>query len=460
MQHAVVVLAAGLGSRMKSQLPKVLHPLLGKPLLAYCVETALATKPSKVVVVTGHGAERVQALLSVYGVDWAIQEKQLGTAHALAQAEPQLKGFQGPVLLIQGDTPFTRPETLKGLLAALGSAGMALVTAKLADPRGYGRVLRDAKGMVAANIEEKDATPDQKRIQEINTGVYAFNSQVWEMLRLVDNKNAGGEYYLPDLIRVYRERGKEVVGLEAEDANEFLGINSREQLAQAEALMLERLRRDWMAKGVRMILPETIYLEPSVRLAPDATLWPGVILRGSTQIGEGAEVGAYSVLTDAVLGPGATVKSHVVIEGGSIAGGADAGPFARIRAGTVIESGAHVGNFVELKNAHLGKGAKAGHVSYLGDVDIGEEANIGAGTIVANFDGKKKHQTRVGKRAFIGSNSTLIAPVNIGDQAYVAAGSAINQDVPGEALGIAREHQRNIEGYARRKKPAPREQEE
>ncbi|WP_147371047.1 bifunctional UDP-N-acetylglucosamine diphosphorylase/glucosamine-1-phosphate N-acetyltransferase GlmU, partial [Meiothermus luteus] len=290
MAHAVVILAAGLGTRMKSKLPKVLHPLLGRPLVGYCIETAFKSGAERVVVVVGHGAAQVrQAFADQPGLTFVEQKEQLGTAHALAQAESVLAGFPGPIVVTQGDTPLTRVETLKGLVEVLRRerAGMALLTMRLADPTGYGRIVRDEKGEILRNVEQKDATPEEQAIQEINPGVYCFDGSLWEKLKRVDNRNAANEYYLPDLIRIYREAGEKVASVESKDPDELLGINSRAQLAQVERVLLERLRAYWMAQGVRMVLPESIYLEPSVELAPDVTLWPGVVLRGQTRLGEG-----------------------------------------------------------------------------------------------------------------------------------------------------------------------------
>ncbi|MFD3006046.1 bifunctional UDP-N-acetylglucosamine diphosphorylase/glucosamine-1-phosphate N-acetyltransferase GlmU [Thermus tengchongensis] len=449
--HAHVILAAGQGTRMKSRLPKVLHPLLGKPMLAYAVETALALSPEKLVVVVGHGGEEVAAALRDYPVAVAWQKEQLGTAHALLQAEPFLQGFSGPVLVTQGDTPLLRPETLKGLLVKVQEgAGMALLTVELPDPTGYGRILRQGEE-VLGNVEEKDASPEIRAIREVNAGAYAFDGLLFTALKEVRNENAAREYYLPDLIAIYRAHGRKVVAVKGV-ADEALGVNTREELARVEGVLLSALRREWMRKGVRMILPESIYLEPTVELAPDVTLWPGVVLKGQTRIGEGAEVGPYAVLEDTVLEPRARVLAHTVAQGAVIGRGADAGPFARLRPGAVLREGVHVGNFVEVKNSLLHPGVKAGHLAYLGDAEVGEGANIGAGVITANYDGKRKHKTLIGKGAFIGSNAVLVAPVKVGDGAMVGAGSVITHEVPEDALAVARGRQRNIEGYARRKR--------
>ncbi len=449
--HAHVILAAGQGTRMKSRLPKVLHPLLGKPMLAYGVETALALAPEKLVVVVGHGAQQVMQALEGYPVEVAVQEAQLGTAHALLQAEAFLRGFPGPILVTQGDTPLLRPETLRALLERVEEgAGMALLTTELPDPTGYGRILRQGEE-VLGNVEEKDATPEVKAIREVNAGAYAFDAFLFQALKEVKNENAAREYYLPDLIGIYRAHGRKVVAVQGV-AEEALGVNTREELARVEGVLLAALRREWMRKGVRMILPESIYLEASVELAPDVTLWPGVVLKGKTKIGEGAEVGPYAILEDTLLEPGARVQAHTVAQGAVMGSGADAGPFARLRPGAVLKERVHVGNFVEVKNSLLHPGVKAGHLAYLGDAEVGEGTNIGAGVITANYDGKRKHKTYIGKGAFIGSNSVLVAPVRVGDGAMVGAGSVITQDVPEEALAIARERQRNLLGYARRKR--------
>ena len=448
--HAHVILAAGQGTRMRSRLPKVLHPLLGKPMLAYAVEAALALAPEKLVVVVGHGAEAVKEALRGYPVVFAEQKEQLGTAHALLQAESLLGGFPGPFLVTQGDTPLLRPETLKALLVGVREgAGMALLTVELPDPTGYGRILREGEE-VLGNVEEKDAPPEVKALKEVNAGAYALDGFLFQALKGVQNENAAREYYLPDLIAIYRAHGRKVVAVRGV-VEEALGVNTREELARVEEVLLRTLRAHWMRQGVRMVLPESIYLEPTVELSPDVTLWPGVILKGRTRIGEGCEVGAYSLLEDTILEAGARVHAHTVAQGAHLFPGAEAGPFARLRPGAVLREEVHVGNFVEVKKSLLHKGVKAGHLAYLGDAEVGEGTNIGAGVITANYDGKRKHKTEIGKKAFIGSDSVLVAPVKVGDKAMVGAGSVITQDVPEGALAVARGRQRNLEGYALKK---------
>jgi len=453
MSFAVVVLAAGKGTRMKSALPKVLHPLLGRPLIEYSARASQEAGAEKVVVVVGHGAEAVSEALAPLGVQTAVQTEQLGTAHALASARPALAGWSGPVVVTMGDAPLISAETLRNLAAAVPpDGGMAMLTFEPADPAQYGRVVRDEAGNVARVVEFKDASPEERAVREVNAGVYAFDGNVWEFLQEVDRNNAAGEYYLPDLIGVYQRHGLPVRAFKAADPTELLAINDRLQLAEVERALLNKLRQEWLRAGVRMIMPETVYLEPGVELAPDVTLEPGVMLKGQTRIGEGSSVGAYSIISDSELAAGVEVRPHSVLEGAVLKEGAVVGPFARLRPQAVLEEGAFVGNFVEVKKSRLGPGVKAGHLAYLGDAMIGAGSNIGAGTITANYDGQKKHPTIIGPRAFIGSNSVLIAPVRIGAEATVAAGSAINQEVPGGALAIARGRQRNIEGWAERQR--------
>lgn len=461
MSFAVVVLAAGKGTRMKSALPKVLHPLLGRPLVTYAARAAQQAGAERVVVVVGHGAEAVQEVLEPLGVRTALQAEQLGTAHALASARPELADWDGPVVVTMGDAPLISAATLRGLAEALpAGGGMAMLTFEPDDPAQYGRVIRDEAGNVARVAEFKDATPEERAIREVNAGVYAFDANVWSFLDEIDRDNAAGEYYLPDLIEVYQKRGLPVRAFKADDPTELLAVNDRVQLAAVERVLLDRLRERWMREGVRMVMPETVYLEPDVELAPDVTLEPGVVLKSGTRIGEGGFVGAFSIVADSELAPGAEVRPHSVLEGARLGPGAVAGPFARLRPGAVLEEGAFAGNFVEVKKSRLGPGVKAGHLAYLGDAEVGAGTNVGAGTITANYDGVKKHPTIIGPRAFIGSNSVLIAPVRIGPEATVAAGSAINQDVPEGALAIARGRQRNIEGWAARKRRASDSQEE
>ncbi|GMA16161.1 UDP-N-acetylglucosamine diphosphorylase/glucosamine-1-phosphate N-acetyltransferase [Deinococcus metallilatus] len=457
----VVILAAGQGTRMKSALPKVLHPVAGRPMVAWAVKAARELGARNIVVVTGHGAEQVETALQGAGVRFARQEQQSGTGNAFLVGADALKG-QGDadVLVLYGDTPLLRPETLRALIAdhhAQGSA-FTILTGELPDATGYGRILRDAEGNVERIVEEKAATPEEKAVREFNSGVYVMDGRAPELARRITNDNAAGEYYLTDLLELYRGEGAKVRAFKLADPDEVMGANDRTQLAQAEGIVRQRINMAHMKAGATLQAPDTTYIEDTVTLGRDVTIEPGVILRGQTRVADGVTVGAYSVVTDSVLEEGVVVKPHSVLEGAQVGTDSDVGPFARLRPGTVLGQGVHIGNFVETKNARLDAGVKAGHLAYLGDVTIGAETNVGAGTIVANFDGVNKHQSTVGAGVFIGSNSTLIAPRVIGDAAFIAAGSAVHEDVPEGALAVARGKQRTLEGWSRRYWGGMREQ--
>ncbi|WP_221088002.1 bifunctional UDP-N-acetylglucosamine diphosphorylase/glucosamine-1-phosphate N-acetyltransferase GlmU [Deinococcus aquaedulcis] len=449
----VVILAAGQGTRMKSTLPKVLHPVAGRPMVAWAVKAAHELGARQVVVVTGHGAEQVEAALAGQPVVFARQAQQLGTGHAFLTGLEALHSHgDADVLVLYGDTPLLRAQTLRDLLAdhrARGSA-FTVLTGELPDATGYGRILRDEQGAVSRIVEQKDATPEERAVREFNSGVYLMDGRARDLAARITNTNASGEYYLTDLLGLYREQGAAVQAFKLPDPDEVMGANDRLGLADAQRILRARLTEAHMRAGVTIPMPETVYIEDTVQIAQDVTLEPGVVLRGHTRIASGVTVGAYSVLTDAVLHESVMVKPHSVLEGAEVGAGSDVGPFARLRPGTVLAEGVHIGNFVETKNAQLAAGVKAGHLAYLGDVTIGQETNVGAGTIVANFDGVNKHRTQVGAGVFIGSNSTLIAPRVVGDAAFVAAGSALHEDVPEGALAVARGKQRTLEGWSRR----------
>ncbi|ABF46261.1 UDP-N-acetylglucosamine pyrophosphorylase [Deinococcus geothermalis DSM 11300] len=449
----VVILAAGQGTRMKSALPKVLHPVAGRPMVAWAVKAAKALGARDIVVVTGHGAEQVEAALAGSGVRFARQAQQLGTGNAfLVGAEALRHQGDADILVLYGDTPLLRPETLRALLAdhRAHNSALTILTAELPDATGYGRILRDADGHVERIVEEKAATPEEKAVREFNSGVYVLDARAPELARRITNDNPAGEYYLTDLLELYRQEGAQVRAFKLHDPDEVMGANDRVQLAQAAAVLRRRINTAHMQAGVTLQDPSTIQIEDTVTLGRDVTLEPGVILRGQTRVADGVTIGAYSVVTDSVLEEGVIVKPHSVLEGAHVGKGSDVGPFARLRPGTVLEESVHIGNFVETKNARLAEGVKAGHLAYLGDVTIGAETNVGAGTIIANFDGVHKHQSTVGAGVFIGSNATLIAPRVIGDAAFIAAGSAVHADVPEGALAIARGKQRTLEGWSRR----------
>jgi bifunctional UDP-N-acetylglucosamine pyrophosphorylase/glucosamine-1-phosphate N-acetyltransferase len=451
----IVLLAAGKGTRMKSAVPKVLHPAAGLPLIEHVLRAADALSPASTVVVLGHEAEAVRTRLgSRPSLTVAVQEPQLGTGHALLQAEPALAGRSGTVVVLSGDVPLLRRETIERLVETHHRQGAAatVLTASVPHPAGYGRIVRQ-DGAIAAIVEHRDATPEQRNIREINSSIYAFDlPPLFEALRSVGSANAQGEYYLPDLVRIYRERGLVLETVELADPTEILGVNSRRELAIVGAHLRDRKNDALMAEGVTIVDPATTWIDPDVTVGADTILWPGVCLQGSTTIGARCEIQTSVRIADATLGDDVFVNSFCVIVESRIRSGARLGPFAHIRPQSDVGEQAHVGNFVELKKTTLGRGSKANHLAYLGDATIGERANIGAGTITCNYDGVNKNPTVIGDGAFIGSDSQLIAPVRIGDGAYVAAGSSITDDVPKGALAIARGTQVNKEGWVAKRR--------
>ena len=409
----VLILAAGQGTRMKSALPKVLHPVGGRPMVGWSLRAAQELGARRIVVVTGHGADQVEAALQGPGVAFARQTQQLGTGHAFRCGAEALEGDgQADILVLYGDTPLLRTETLRELLRdhRERASSMTVLTGHKDDATGYGRVLRGEGGDVVGIVEEKDATQEQRAVREFNSGVYVFDARSPELARGIKNDNAAGEYYLTDLLGMYRELGAPVRAYALGDPVEVEGANDRVALAGLEAELGRRLLEGHMRAGVTIQKPESVTVEDGVELGRDVVIEPGVILRGQTRVAEGARIGAYSVVTNSEVGPGAVIRPHSVLEEAVVGAGSDVGPFARLRPGSVLGQSVHIGNFVETKNARLADGVKAGHLAYLGDVTIGAETNVGAGTIVANFDGVNKHPSQIGAGVFIGSNSTVIAP--------------------------------------------------
>jgi len=453
----IVLLAAGKGTRMKSAIPKVLHAACGLPLIEHVLRAAAPLSPETVVVVVGHEAELVTArLASRSSTTFAVQEPQLGTGHALLQAEPALSGKCGTVVVLSGDVPLLRPETLDRLVQThlAQRAAATVLTATVTDPTGYGRIVR-TDGRIAAIVEHRDASPDVRAITEVNSAIYAFDlAPLFESLRGIGSANAQGEYYLPDLVRMYRERGLPVETVLLDDPTEVMGVNTRRELAYVAARLRDRKNDELMAAGVTIIDPDTTWIEPDVTVGPDTILHPGVYLQGRTTVGGACELHSNVRVVDSVIDDDVFVNSFCLIEASRVRAGATLGPFAHLRPQSDVGEQAHVGNFVELKKTVLGRGAKANHLAYLGDAVIGEKVNIGAGTITCNYDGVNKHQTVIGDGAFIGSDSQLIAPVTVGAGAYVAAGSSITQDVPAGALGIARGTQVNKDGWVAKRKRA------
>ncbi|MBY0505884.1 MAG: bifunctional UDP-N-acetylglucosamine diphosphorylase/glucosamine-1-phosphate N-acetyltransferase GlmU [Bryobacteraceae bacterium] len=442
---SMVILAAGMGTRMKSKLPKVLHQAGGLPIVAHVAQSALAlAPPERVVVVTGHGAEEVEAYLSPYKTRFARQAEQKGTGHALMVAADQVQAREGLLVVLYGDCPLLSADTITRLLAQHAATGAAatVITALLDDPTGYGRMILDAEGNCEAIVEQKAATPAQLAVREINSGIYCFNAPLlWRHLAEITPNAASGEIYLTDMIEILRRHGHRVKTLRVADPAEILGINTRLELAQADRYLRDRKAKQLMLEGVTLERPETITLDKFVEVGPDTIVESFVHLRGNTRIGRDCRIGTGCVLTNATLADGVVLHPYCVISDSEIATHAHLGPFARLRMQAQVEAGAHVGNFVELKKTRLGKGAKASHLAYLGDAKIGAEVNIGAGTITCNYDGQKKHATIIGEGAFIGSNSTLVAPVEIGENAYVAAGSVITENVPASTLALGRARQ-------------------
>jgi bifunctional UDP-N-acetylglucosamine pyrophosphorylase/glucosamine-1-phosphate N-acetyltransferase len=455
----VVVLAGGKGMRMKSAVAKVLHQAAALPLIEHVLRAAAAVAPASIIVVVGHQAEDVKRALSNRpDLRFAVQEPQLGTGHALLQAEPLLAEAAGTVLLLSGDVPLLRRHTLVELVQHHHErqAAVTVLTARLEAPDGYGRIVRE-NGQIAAIVEHKDASKEERQIQEINSGIYAFElGPLFGALKELGSGNAQGEYYLPDLVRAYRTRGLKVESVTVKDAREVLGVNSRRELADVTTIINRERNDALMDSGVTLIDPATVYVGPDVTVGPDTIIHPGVHLEGRTRIGARCQIHSGVRLVDSTVDDDVTINNFCVIVNSSIAKGAEVGPFARMRPETKIGEGVHIGNFVELKKTSIGRGSKASHLSYLGDATIGERVNIGAGTITCNYDGTRKSPTVIEDGAFIGSDSQLVAPVRIGRDAYVAAGSSVTEDVPPGSLAIARSKQINKEGWVARKKAAKR----
>ncbi|WP_243351574.1 bifunctional UDP-N-acetylglucosamine diphosphorylase/glucosamine-1-phosphate N-acetyltransferase GlmU [Stenotrophomonas acidaminiphila] len=447
----VIILAAGAGKRMKSALPKVLQPVAGRPMLAHVIETARQLQPAGIHVVHGHGGEAVRAAFA--GQDdlaWAEQVQQLGTGHAVLQAMPAVPDT-AQVLVLYGDVPLIRADTLRALL--YDAPRLAVLVAELDDPSGYGRIVRDAEGKVAAIVEQKDADDEHKRIRTVNTGIItAESTALRRWLSGLSNANAQGEYYLTDVFAAAAAEYTPALLVHVADPQEAEGANDPWQLAQLERAWQLRAARALCEQGVRLLDPARLDQRGTVKAGRDVQIDANVVLEGEVELGDGVTIGAFVRLKDVRLGAGTQVRPHCDLEGVVSEGAAQIGPFARLRPGTVLADGVHVGNFVETKNATLGKGSKANHLTYLGDAVIGSGSNIGAGTITCNYDGVNKFQTRIGDRVFVGSNSALVAPVSLGDGATIAAGSVVTRDAPADRLTVARSRQQTIEGWKRPQK--------
>ncbi len=452
MELSVLILAAGKGTRMKSILPKVMQPLAGKPLLAHVLATAKQLQAQRTIVVYGHGGELVQKHFSDESIGWALQAEQKGTGHAVQVALSQLPET-GKTLILYGDVPLTTTTTLEKLLALVtDDNSLGLLSVNLDNPTGYGRIVREA-GLVQRIVEQKDASEQEKLITEVNTGILCVpNKHLHTWLPTLKNTNAQGEYYLTDIIALAVADGITVQTHQPTAAWEVEGINDKLQLATLERVY-QRLQADnLMRAGATIIDPNRFDVRGTVIIGMDVSFDINVILEGHNQLGNGVHIGANCSLKNCILGDGVVIKANSVLEGAVIGNNADVGPFARLRAGTQLAANVHIGNFVEVKNTVMHEGAKAGHLSYIGDAEVGARANIGAGTITCNYDGANKSKTMIGADAFIGSNASLVAPVTIGDGATTGAGSAISKDVPADSLAIGRGIQRNIEGWQRPRK--------
>jgi bifunctional UDP-N-acetylglucosamine pyrophosphorylase/glucosamine-1-phosphate N-acetyltransferase len=451
----VVILAAGLGTRMRSKRAKVLHRAGGLTLVEHVVAAATAVAPpDRIITVTGHQAEEVETALEPYGIGFVRQFEQKGTGHALAACKERLQNLDGLLMVLYGDTPLLSPVTLERLRDLQSSSGTAatLITTTLEDPSGYGRVILNDQGDVTAIVEEKAATAKQKSIQVINSGIYCFEAPLlWKHIVELRPNPVSGELYLTDMAEILTRHGHRVGALHIDDPDELLGINTRIELADADRVLRERKCRELMLAGVTIERPETVTIDMHVEVGADTVVEPFARLLGATAIGEDCRVGAGAILESSALADRVVVAPYTLVANSRIETGAQVGPFARLRMDAHVGPDARVGNFVELKNAHLGKGAKSQHLTYLGDSEIGAGSNIGAGTITCNYDGQRKHRTTIGERAFIGSNSTLVAPVEIGPDSYVGAGSVITENVPPEALALGRGRQVVKPGWVKKK---------
>lgn len=449
MNIQVLILAAGKGTRMKSKYPKVIHEVCGMPMVSHVLRAAAEISQSRPLVVVGFGAEQVQEVVGDYP-EYILQKEQLGTGHAVMMAQEQLSRMEdGHLLVLYGDTPLITAGTLRCMLGVHQEqdAAATVLTAILNRPFGYGRIVRDQDGRLAGIVEEKDATLEEKGIKEINTGLYCFRiSALLRVLPRLSPQNAQGEYYLTDVIKLLRGNGEKLATIPVEDFEEIQGPNDRKALAEVEAIMRRRILDHWMLEGVTIVDPATTFIDPKVRIGQDTRILPGTILQGETEIGADCLIGPATQLTEVKVGDGSKI-SRSVLEHASIGNGVQIGPFAYLRPGTVVEDNVKVGDFVELKNSHIGNGSKIPHLSYIGDSLVGSGVNIGCGTITCNYDGKDKYQTVIGDGVFVGSNTNLVAPVKVGDGATIAAGSTITKDVPANSLAVARGRQIVKEGW-------------
>ncbi|MBV8549667.1 MAG: bifunctional UDP-N-acetylglucosamine diphosphorylase/glucosamine-1-phosphate N-acetyltransferase GlmU [Acidobacteriaceae bacterium] len=459
----VVILAAGLGTRMKSNKAKVLHQAGGDTLLNHIIRAALHVAPPEgIVAVVGHQAAQVRESVKVPGIRFAEQSEQKGTGHAVLCAREAVAQNGGQLFILNGDGPLLRSETLAALIrhASEDNLAGALITTEMDDPSGYGRIVRDDHGHIAAIVEQKAASPEQLKIQEVNPGLYCFKAApFWEHIGEIQPNNAAREYYLTDMVEILRRHGHRVAPFLVPDATELLGINTRVELAVADGILRARKARDLMLSGVTIENPDSVTIDVNVDIQPDTVIEANVQLRGETRIGTGCRIGTGSVLRDCEIADNVTILPYVVADASRIGANSAIGPFSRLRLNADAGADTHIGNFVELKKTRLGAGSKAQHLAYLGDAAIGEGVNIGAGTITCNYDGQKKHPTSIADGVFVGSNSTLVAPLEISEGAYIAAGSVITKPVEADALAIGRAYQVDKPGWAKRRRESQKQAE-
>ena len=454
MKLAAVVLAAGLGTRMNSSVPKVLNDLNGTLMLQHVLNTLYKLKPKRIVVVAGMHIEEIKkSIQDGSNIFFAHQKEARGTGDALLKAVPSLRGFQGTVLVVNGDTPLITPETLKKflLLHIKRRDTLSLISFISREPDSYGRVIRDERGNVLSIIENRDATVSQKSIKEVNSGVYAIESQGMGLLKAMKLNESKGEYYLTDLVHIAKNKGVKIDAFCMGSKDEFIGINTHQELEKARQLMKDRIIRRWIDRGVSFVDTTSVFISSDVKMGKGTIIYPNVHLEGNTKVGRGCTIYPNVRIQNSTIGDGVIIKDSTLIEGSVVKNRASVGPFAHIRPGSEIGTGARIGNFVEVKKSVIGSGTKASHLTYLGDAKIGKDVNIGAGTITCNYDGYKKHITVIKDKVFIGSDSQLIAPVKIGKGAYIGAGSTIIKDVPSNALALSRVEQRHIKGWAIKK---------
>lgn len=453
MNRFAIILAAGQGTRMKSKLYKVLHPVCGKPMVEHVIDHVSKLNMKTIVTIIGHGAEKVKQYLGGK-CEYALQEEQLGTAHAVRQAEALLGNEEGTTLVICGDTPLITPETMKALMEhhTNTNAKATILTAYSEDPTGYGRIIRNDNGFVEKIVEHKDANENELKVKEINTGTYCFDNQsLFQALKEVKNDNVQGEYYLPDVIEILKNKGEKISAYQTANMDETLGVNDRIALSQAENIMKNRINQFHMKNGVTIIDPANTYISVDAVIGSDTIIYPGSIIKGKTVVGSDCIIGPNSEIDNCKVGEG-TVIRHSAAFDSEIGNDVNIGPFAHIRPQSTLHDEVKIGNFVEVKKSTVGTGSKVSHLSYIGDAEVGKDVNIGCGSITVNYDGEKKHVTKIEDGVFVGCNSNLVAPVTIGKESFIAAGSTITEDVPESSLSIARARQTNKIGYIEKKK--------